>query len=186
MLSIPRLSLSLVVVVVAAAAACGREPEGSPTDRGAGLAAVELPPSEQAGAYAAALRGAFDLGPGLVLLVNPALLPRGRDEEVADTLAPEVVEALNASRVVQGSCTPSEAVETMAPICPGANAGYVVRFSELFGVGGDTVQLYVTFDSYRPSQDTSAYQAPIRLEQRYELAKRGPAWVVARKERLAK
>ena len=184
MLSLPRACLSLVVVI---AAACSREREGSPTDRGAGLTVVELPPAERAGAYAAALRGAFDLGPGLVLLVNPALLPRGRDEEVAaDTMAPEVVEALDASRVVQGRCTPSAAAETMAPICPGANAGYVVRFSELFGVGGDTVQLYVTFESYRPSQDTSAYQAPIRLEQRYELAKRGRAWVVARKERLAK
>ena len=165
---------------------CRAKSESSASDRGAGLSTVELSAAEQAGAYAAALRGAFDVGPGLVLLVDPLLLPRGRDDEVSDSLAPGVVAALRSAGVAQGSCRPMTTDARMAPVCQASDAGYVVRLSPIFGLAGDTVQLYVTAHSYRPSSDTSTYQAPIRLEQRYALAKRGQRWTVARKERLAK
>jgi hypothetical protein len=166
-------------------AACGGEPPSSPSDRGYGLETASRSIDQRAAAYAAALRGAFDVGPGLVLLLNPAILPRSREAAPRDTLPPGVARALRGLGVVQGTCTATAPSPRVAPICPGAAAGYEVQFSDLYRLGRDTVQLFLTVERYRPARDTTGYQPPLRFEERYALARSGDGWSVVRQERLA-
>lgn len=140
----------------------------------------------RAGAYAEALRGAFDVGPGLVLLLDPAMLPRERTAEARDTLDPGVVRALARTGTVQGTCAPEIGDPRTAPICAATTAGYIVRVSPIFQAAGDTVQLFVTAERYRPSGDTTGFQPPLRIEQRYDLTPARAGWTVARKARLAR
>src|SRR5205085_380940 len=60
---------------LAALAACS-EKHDAPVARGPGLETARLPAAEQAGAYDAAFRSAFDVGPALTLLLDTTLLPR--------------------------------------------------------------------------------------------------------------
>jgi hypothetical protein len=171
------------LLVIVLAASCGREDEG-PNARGAGLRSAALEPGARGDAYAVALRGAFDLGPGLVLLLDPRILPRSRTAESDDRVTPEVLQAMRTSGAIQGTCQADTTAANAAPICPAENAGYVVRVSDVFAMQGDTVQLYVTAERYRPSRDTTGFQPPLRLEQRYVLTRQGGRWIVASKERL--
>ena len=173
-----RAALALLV------AACASEREDDANARGAGLSVASLSDAERAGAYAVALRGAFDVGPGLVLLLDPAVLPRTRGAQAANELPAEVVRVLRATGTIQGTCVPVGGAQKSAPICAADSVGYVVRVSDIFRLAGDTVQLYLTAETFRPSRDTTAFQPPLRLEQRYGLVRRGGGWVVAQKERL--
>jgi hypothetical protein len=173
-----------LIVACVLAMACARERTPLPTDRGAGLPVATLSEADRAAAYAVVLRGTFDIAPGLVLLLDRAILPRGRDEPATDTLSPGVVRALSATGVTQGTCVPASGARGVAPICPGAAAGYAVRFSDPYRAGRDTIQVFVTAERFRPSRDTTGRQPPLHLEQRYSLRKRGGRWEVARKDRL--
>jgi hypothetical protein len=173
-----------LVLACVLAAACARERTPLPTDRGAGLPVATLSDADRAAAYAVVLRGTFDIAPGLVLLLDRAVLPRGRDEPATDTLSAGLARALAATGVTQGTCVPVSGAGRVAPICPGAAAGYAVRFSDPYQGGKDTIQVFVTAERFRPSRDTTGRQPPLRLEQRYSLRKRGTRWEVARKDRL--
>jgi hypothetical protein len=166
-------------------AACGGEPEGA-NARGAGLEDATLDVTSRAAAYAEALRGVFDVGPGLVLLLDPALLPRNRSAEPRDTLDPAVVRALARTGTVQGTCAPSLGDPRTAPICPATMPGYIIRLSPIFQARGDTIQLFVTAERYRATVDTTTFQPPLHIEQRYELVPSRNGWTVARKARLAR
>lgn len=165
----------------ATAIACGGA-EKPASSRGAGLAVATESPTAAAAAYAAALGGAFDLGPGLVLLLDPVLLPDAHSADTARALDDAVARALRSRDVVRGTCRPTTTNVKAAPICPAQQPGYVVRVSQLFRAGGDTLQLYIAAERYRPSHDTTGYQAPLHLEQRYHITPRGSGWRVARKE----
>jgi len=166
------------------AACSGERGHGSPNDRGAGLEAAHLSAEQQASAYASALSGAFDLGPSLVLLLDPALLPRRRSDQPSDTLPAGVVRALSARGVVQGSCAAVAPSTRLAPVCKAQSAGYKVQFSPVFRMRGDTVQVYLVAERYRPTADTVGYQPPLELEQRYALVRSGRQWRIVRQERL--
>ncbi|HEX6815684.1 MAG TPA: hypothetical protein VF102_08435 [Gemmatimonadaceae bacterium] len=167
-------------------AACSGDRGSSPNDRGAGLEVASLTAEQQAAAYAAALGGAFDLGPSLVLLLDPALLPRRRDAAPSDTLPAVVVRALTSRGVIQGSCTVAAASPRGTPICAAQSAGYKVQFSPVFRLHRDTVQVYLVAERYRPKSDTAGYQPPLQFEQRYALVRSGQRWRVARTERLTR
>lgn len=166
------------------AGACTSKDAGSSSDRGAGLEVASLPASERASAYAAAVREAFDVGPGLVLLLDPDVLPSARSGKTTHELPADVIRRLRGTGVIQGTCQPRSATERRAPICTARSAGYVIRLSDIFRIASDSVQLYLTAERYRPSQDSTRAASPLRLEQRYNLARHGNAWVVATKERL--
>lgn len=168
-----------------AAAACGGEPD-DPHARGLGLEEATLDAQSRAAAYAEALRGVFDVGPGLVLLLDPALLPRNRLAEARDTLDPSVVRALARTGTVQGTCAPSSGDPRTAPICPATMPGYIIRLSPIFQARGDTVELFVTAERYRATTDTTTFQPPLHIEQRYDLVPSRSGWTVARKARLAR
>lgn len=166
-------------------AACGTEGNGShASDRGAGLKVASLPASQQAAAYGAALRAAFNVGPGLVLLVDPMLLPRARGGSSTQKVPADVVRRLAGSGVTQGTCTPRSGSSGVPPICPSRMAGYVIQVSSIFRVAPDTVQLYATAERFRPTSDTTHAASPLRFEQRYLLARSGGAWEVVSQERV--
>jgi len=171
-------------MVVLIAACSGNGDGSSPTDRGAGLQAATLSADQQAAAYATAISGAFDLGPSLVLLLDPALLPRRRSAQPSDSLPPAVARALVSRGAIQGSCMAVPTSTRNAPICKAASAGYIVQFSPVFRLGRDTVQVYLVAERYRPASDTTGYQPPLEFERRYALVRSGREWRVVREERL--
>ncbi|HJU65563.1 MAG TPA: hypothetical protein VJ596_07785, partial [Gemmatimonadaceae bacterium] len=128
------------LLVLVLASSCGREDEG-PNARGAGLRSAALQPATRAEAYATALRGVFDVGPGLVLLLDPRVLPRSRIGESRGQVPQEVVHVLRASGAIHGTCQADTTAEKAAPICAAESAGYIIRVSDVFAMAGDTVQL---------------------------------------------
>lgn len=167
------------------AACSGQGGKSSPNDRGAGLEVRKLPADQQAAAYTAALGGAFDLGPPLVLLLDPAVLPRDRNAEASETIPPAVARALASRGVIQGSCRAAPASPREAPICTAQAAGYKVQFSPVFRLARDTVQVYLVAERYRPTSDSAGYQPPLEFEERYALVRSGGGrWRIARSERL--
>lgn len=174
-----------IAAMCIAFAACNSKGNGShASDRGAGLSVASLPAAQQASAYATALRSAFDVGPGLVLLVDPMLLPSERDASATEKVPADVVHRLDASGVTQGTCQPHSGNGREPPICSAQMAGYVVQLSKIFRVARDTVQLYATAERYRPTSDTIHFASPLHFEQRYLLARRGGGWEVVSQERL--
>ena len=166
-------------------AACTSDGKGAhASGRGAGLDPASLPASASAAAYAAALGQAFDIGPGLVLLLDPTLLPSAGSGNATRELAPDVARRLRSTGVTQGTCEPRPGRSGAAPTCAARMAGYVVRVSDIFRLARDTVQLYVTAERYRPARDSTHFASPLRFEQRYSLARHGGGWVVVTQERL--
>lgn len=174
----------MLAVAISIAACSGHGEASSPNDRGAGLTVETLSADQQAAAYAAALGGAFDLGPPLVLLLDPALLPRRRGTEASDSLPAAVSRALASRGVIQGACAAAPSSARDAPICRAQSAGYKVQFSPVFRLARDTAQVYLVAERYRPASDSAGYQPPLQFEQRYALVRSGQRWRIARQERL--
>ena len=167
-------------------AACSSERSRDATGRGAGLQPATLPAAEQASAYEAALRAAFEIQPNLVLLVDPMLLPSARSGKSPRALPAYVIGLLRSTGIVQGTCRPIERGARTTPACPAGRAGYVIRVSDIFRLPGDSVQLYLTAERYRAARDTSGYQSPFQFEQRFQLVRRNGGWVVSKQERLVR
>lgn len=172
------------MAILAATAVLGACTPGDPYAgqvRGRGLTVVDMPSRAQASAYAAALGGAFDLGPGLSLLADPQYLPRGEGWVGGDPMPTEVVSALRSRAVVRGTCQPPRG-QRAVPVCAAAAPGYVVRFSPIFRVGGDTVEVYVGVVKYRtaPNQPSDA----LRFERAYQVVGSGERWRVIREARI--
>ena len=170
---------ALLAVVVACAP--GPPEEG----RGAGLADARLSARDQAQSYGAALGTAFELGPDLSLLLDPAKLPRGLSDAPQDSMAPEVTSAMVQAGVIQGSCAPRPgARERYAPICDAPIPGYVVRVSDVYRLGRDSLQLHVLIRRYDTPK--TGPHSEFAFEEAYQLAKQDGAWKVVRKARLAR
>src|SRR5688572_7079226 len=105
--------------------------------RGRGLEVAQLSAADRAGIYAAALGGAFDLDPGLSLLVDTAMLTRVGGEGAGATLGADVRAALRGTGVTKGECAPQRRAATRTPVCRADIPGYVVRFSDVFAMRGD-------------------------------------------------
>ena len=158
------------------------EPEDG---RGAGLEDASLPAAEQARSYGAALRTAFELGPGLSLLLDPGKLPRGSSDAARDSMPRDVAQEMLAAGVIQGQCVPKPgAKERYAPICEAPIPGYVVRVSDVYQLGRDSLQLHVLIRRY----DTpgTGPHSEFAFEEAYQLVRRDGDWRVVRKARLAR
>ncbi len=165
------------------AAACSKP---SPAGRGAGLPLATLDPAVQAQAYTTAVRSEFDLGPDLVLLLDPTYLPSAHDNGSPAPIPPVLVRALRNTGAIQGTCDPQRATRRRsvpAPICRSDRPGYVVHVSEPFQLAADSVQLFVRFERYRATADTMANLGPLEIEHRYVLVPRPGGWRVAHKAR---
>lgn len=158
------------------------EEDTSKYARGRGLEVAQLSAADRATIYAASLGGAFDLDPGLSLLVDTTMLTRVAGDGLGGALGTDVRAALRGTGVTKGECTPQRRAPTRTPVCRADLPGYVVRFSEVFAMAGDSVQTHLLADRY----DTPATgeHNRFRIEQAYQLVRRNGGWSVVRKARI--
>jgi hypothetical protein len=167
-------------LAVALFAACGEDT--SKYARGRGLQVAQLSAADRAKIYAAALGGAFDLGPGLSLLVDTTMLARTAGERPGDALGADVRGALRGTGVTKGECVPQRRAATRTPVCRADIPGYVVRFSDVFAMSGDSVQTHVFAERY--DTPSTGEHNRFTLEQAYQLVRRDGGWRVVRKARI--
>lgn len=170
------------MALTTAVLACGSGDEAGDDARARGHAVADLARAQEVGVYRAAVAAAFDVGPDLHLLVEPTHLPRSSGF-AGGTPVPEVtLAALEDARVVQGRCIPRRASDLRAPSCEAPRVGYVTRFSEIFQLGGDTVEVYVHSEVYAPAG--GAGQQPFAFEMAYQLVPQRRNWRVVREGRV--
>ena len=168
--------LALVLLV-----ACGGE-DTSKYARGRGLQVAQLSAADRATIYAAALGGAFDLDPGLSLLVDTAMLARLGGERPGGALGVDVRGALRGTGVTKGECVPQRRAAARTPVCRADIPGYVVRFSDVFAMTGDSVQTHLFAERY--DTPSTGEHNRFTLEQAYQLVRRDGGWRVVRKARI--
>ena len=155
----------------------------APDYRGTGLHVDTLSATDLVGVYRATLAGSFTLGdPSLSILVDPVLLPRSASLAGGDTMQANVLAGLRRENIVQGLCKIPLSATKMPLICRAERAGYVVRFSEPFALGPDSVQVHLAVEQYaipggKPEQR-------LRFERAYHVARRAGGWRTVREARL--
>jgi hypothetical protein len=153
--------------------------------RGHGLSVASLPAATQAQMYEAAARADFDVSdPTLWLLADPRLLPRGVGLETEGRVSPAVLSALMSSGMFKGRCEPPVKHKPGAPTCNAERPGYVLRFSPVFSMGGDSTEVYVYTQQYDNAQ--SGHSQPRRYEKAYQIVRRGGEWRAAREGTIGK
>jgi hypothetical protein len=177
-----RRTLCLIIPLAALSAACAKD-EGPPQVRGAGYQLAPLTVNEQAAVNGAALSAAFDRDPSLSLLVDPVYLPRTAGRLGGASVAPALIARMKQEGAIRGTCqTPRDTTRTV-PVCPAALPGYVVRFSEIFGIGGaDSVEVYLAATRYRRAPKEPAEM--LSFERAYQLVKVRGEWRVMKEARL--
>jgi hypothetical protein len=157
--------------------------EGAHDYRGDGLRDAEVPASDRAAIYRAAVAGSFQLeDPTLTLLADTLLLPRGSGLTGGERMPDDVLAALRQIGLVKGTCTLPE-TRTRAPlICEAPRPGYVVRFSPPFARHPDSVQVYIAVQQY--ATPISPPQERMRFERAYQIARSGSTWRAVREARL--
>lgn len=150
--------------------------------RGPGLKAASLSPAAEAAVYEATAGAAFDLGPGLSLLLDPQRLPRGEGFVGGDRVPPEVLKAAEARGLVRGTCEPPRAGSRAVPVCRAALPGYVLRFSDVLRLAGDSVEVYLVATRYRTTANEPA--EALMFERAYQLRGAGERWRVLREARI--
>jgi hypothetical protein len=168
------------VLALALLLACG-EDTGNYA-RGRGLQVAQLSAVARARIYAAALGGAFDLDPGLSLLVDTTMLTRTGGERPGAVLGADVRDALRETGVTKGECVPQRRAATRTPVCRADIPGYVVRFSDVFAMTGDSVQTHLFAERY--DTPSTGEHNRFTLEQAYQLVRRDEGWRVVRKARI--
>jgi hypothetical protein len=152
--------------------------------RGRARTPATLEPVAQAGVYEATLRGAFQLDdPSLSLLVDPRELPRTVGLDAGTRLPDAVVSELKRRGIVRGTCEPP-VVGRRTPRCTAERPGYVVRFSPVFSMRGDSVEAYVFAQKY--DTPSSGYSEPLRFERVYHVVRSGDGWRAALEGRVPK
>ena len=151
--------------------------------RGAGLQVRKLPVPATVAIYDAAVKTAFDVGPELILMLDPRLLPRTKGLGPGAPVPKDVADALRRRGIVQGTCQAPEETSQEAARCDVANPGYIVRFSDVFQMTGDSVQVHVAVERYNTS--TSANAEVMRFEKAYQVVGSGESWRVVRQGRVS-
>jgi hypothetical protein len=171
----------LLAVSLIGHAACARD--DSNVVRGKGLTVATLPPAAQARIYEAAVRGAFDVDPSLSLLLDSRELPRGVGLAPEGTVPAAVATELRQRGVTRGACEPALATKGV-PQCAAELPGYVIRFSPVFTLRGDSVQVYIYVQKY----DTPGGEASqtLRFERAYQVVRQGDEWRAVREGRVPK
>ena len=174
--------IAALALLCASLAACSAEEAGDGYFRGTGLRTAGLPVPARVAIYDAAVRQAFDVGPGLRLLLDSAFLPRERGLEGGRAVPADLADALRARGVVKGVCRALPNAARGAPVCDAPEPGYIVRFSEIYRMTGDTVQVHLAAERY--NTPTSAALEVLRFEKAFQLVGSGTSWRVAREARV--
>jgi hypothetical protein len=179
--------MTLLRVVVTAAVAAGAvgacSGGGSNVLRGAGLSEAKISPADQAHIYEAAARGAFDVD-NTTLLLDRRLLPRTLGLAEAGRMPDAVSDELRNRKTVSGICEPALTGVVGAPQCESPYPGYILRYSPVLALKGDSVQVYLYVQKY----DTriSGHNEPLRFERAYQVVKRGDDWRAILEGRIPK
>jgi len=172
------------VLPAVALLACGGKDDGPPAFRGPGLKVAQLDVSQQAAVNAVAVRGAFDPDPSLSLLLDPVYLPRTEGNSGGTPIAPALIARMRQQGIVRGTCQPARDSTRTVPLCPAALPGYVVRFSEILGLGGgaDSVQVYLAATRYRHA--AGAPSELLSFERAYRVGRVRGGWRVLSEARI--
>ena len=174
-----RLVAAMVAALAIAALVAGCEGRARASDdvRGAGLPAAKLQPAAAAAAYEAALRESFDVDSALVLVVDPAPLPRDGSLQRQERMDDAVVAALIAGGAVRDRCEPHRPDSRRAPQCPTSGPGYVVRFSDIYQMKGDSARLFVAAERFQTRSGIGP-AGRFAFETGFKLVRRGGQWTV--------
>ncbi len=169
------------MVIVGGTVACSQD--DSEVYRGRRLKTAALASNDQASVYHAALSAVFDVNdPALSLLLDPRLLPRTAGVGNGPRMSSAVASALAERGTVKGTCqAPAEGTRKTL-LCQAPVPGYVVRFSEIFGLTPDSVQVYVLVQKY-DTPASGATQA-LRFERVYQVVRHDGTWSATREGRL--
>jgi hypothetical protein len=173
--------LSLLALV-----ACGGADDGPPAFRGPGLKVAPLQVNQQAAVNAVAVNAAFNPDPSLSLLIDPVYLPRTEGTAGGTPMPPALIARMRERGIVRGTCQPSRDSTRTVPLCPASLPGYVVRFSEVLGLGGgtDSVQVYLAATRYRKAAKEPAEL--LSFERAYRIARVRGEWRVMSEARMPK
>jgi hypothetical protein len=153
--------------------------------RGRGLTVATLDPAAQAHVYEAALRASFEIDdPALSLLLDRRELPRDVGLVSTERLSDAVASELRRRGVTKGGCEPAIDTKVPVPRCTAALPGYIVRFSPVFTLRGDSVQVYVYSQKY--DTPSSGKSDRLRFERAYQVVRRGDDWKAVREGRVPK
>ena len=179
-------SIGWILPLLASIVACSGGDGGPPAFRGPGLDVARLSVNQQAAVNAAAVGASFDPDPNLSLLIDPVYLPRSQGVVGGASVAPALIARMRQQGTIRGTCQiPREAARAV-PLCPAAISGYVVRFSEILGLGGgsDSVQVYLMATRYRHAPKEPAEL--LSFERAYRLARVRGEWRVMSEARIPK
>jgi hypothetical protein len=154
-----------------------------PAYRGGRLPVAALSPQQMAQVALAAFGGAFSIDdPTLHILIDPAWLPRAEGLAGGDAIPANVLSALRSLAMVGGTCrVPVTRMHTPL-ICRATRPGYVVRLSQPFQLGRDSVQMHLVAQQYGVAGGNAPER--IRFERAYQLVRRGSRWRVVREARI--
>jgi len=174
------------IVPVVALLACSGADNGPRAFRGPGLKVAPLEVSQQAAVNAVAVNAAFNPDPSLSLLLDPVYLPRTEGIAGGTPVPPALVARMREQGIVRGTCQPNRDSTRTVPLCPAALPGYVVRFSEVLGLGSgtDSVQVYLAATRYR--HEPKAPAELLSFERAYRVGRRGSGWRVLSEARIPK
>ncbi len=167
-----------VLLLAMSAAACSTTDPADAYVRGHGLSVAPLSVDAEARVITAAANAAFDITPDLYLRLHPRRLPRTAGDSGGERVPDALVRLLHERGVILGTCEPVRATPRDTPRCGGAEAGYVIRASDVLSMPADTLELYFAAEKYGAA--TGRKPDALRFERIYLLVKRGEAWRVVR------
>lgn len=159
--------------------ACAQGDPNANQARGHAESIVPPDPAEYSAIYKVALDASFQ--PGTSLLLDPQYLPRTQGWSGGDLVPDDIRRELRNRSIVLGICKPDRSQKSV-PVCEAEDQGYVVRFSPVFRVGGDTVELYLAVVKYRTNTGQSS--EALRYEKAYRAVGSGENWTVIREARM--
>jgi hypothetical protein len=168
-------------LAAAALAACRGGADSSV--RGKGLSVAQVSATDQARIYEAAMRGAFDVD-NTSLLLDRRELPRTVGLAAGGRTTDAVLAEMRQRGTIKGVCEPPLTGTRGTPRCKADVPGYVLRFSPVFAIKPDSVQVYV----YAQKYDTpgSGNSETLRFERAYQVAKHGDVWRAVREGHVPK
>ena len=178
-------AIDVVMVVIAAVCACrSDDPNDDPNIvRGRRLTAVALPAEAQARIYEAAARGSFDVD-GTSLLLDQRFLPREVGLVEEGRVPNDVVAAMRRRGAIKGTCEPSLTGTVGTAQCTAELPGYVVRYSPVFTIKPDSVQVYLYAQKY--DTPASGRSETLRFERAYQVVRNGDDWRAVREGHVPK
>ena len=176
--SLVRATLLVLIIV---ACATGDDDQFA---RGHRLRVASLQPDTRVLVYRSALGAAFELNdPALTLLLDRRVLPRAGGMAEEGRLPGPVETGLRDRGVIQGTCEPPITTSRKTPQCAARGPGYVVRFSDIFKRGGDSVEVYLAVQKFDTPTNTGSES--LRFERAYQLVHRpGDKWEATREARV--